>query len=795
MSHLKPTKKTGFLDSKDLIKVTLLYAGLCLLLFAPALTRPLASPDSISQAYPVYAYNRSRFLDLKPLPFWYPHISGGTPYIEGMHFNHLFDLFVYLTPSIPLGIGYRAMLFVLLSGILAYLFLKDTGFGRSTAFVLGAAYMLSGCSVTYTTIGHYGKVVNMAFLPLAFLLLERGLRRRQFLWFLLAGLPMGFMFKGHPQIFYYNMLIVTAWFAFRILSTAFREKSLKPVLLPALGYGLTAVAAMLVAIDNLWGQLSFVRFTSRAAETDPLSRWQFATSWSMHPWELLGYILPQVFGLKDDTYLGWRPFVSTMEYAGLPVLFLSVYGVLRRWKDPLVRFLTVTTVLAALHGFGSFFGPYFRLFYNYLPMIKSFRVPSSVYIPVTFLLLWLAAFGLQDLLTASEDTADRKKRILYLALAFPLVALLMTAFVNSGFHTDLLKSNLASRLDIPALVGQYGQARVDAFINQTAMAVKAVAKSGLPHLWFVSLAAAGLLLLLRSGRLKTATFVTMLFVLTSADLALIGRKFVQTVESYDMVSRPDDVVRFLQADKSEKFRLIPFPPQIDNEANKWSFFGLESAFGYNPVGLQVYDDIQKAGLLFDLRFLGLFNVKYLLSRQPLGDDPRVTLVHKGSKFVYRNNLFLPRITWPERVLVIADPKERLAYLRSPAFDPPKETVLAEHPGIDPPTKAPPPAAEVLEWSEDRIRLRVSTPVPRILRLSEVYFPRWEAFVDGQAVKILQADHLFRAVVVPAGEHELVLRYRNDGTYLPLMIVSLVAGVGLIVLLVRHLRSSPDSDDE
>ena len=54
--------------------------------------------------------------------------------------------------------------------------------------------------------------------------------------------------------------------------------------------------------------------------------------------------------------------------------------------------------------------------------------------------------------------------------------------------------------------------------------------------------------------------------------------------------------------------------------------------------------------------------------------------------------------------------------------------------------------------------RVTLDRPGILVVSEVYYPDWKATVNGQPAKLLRANHVLRAVALPAGTHEVVFRY-------------------------------------
>jgi hypothetical protein len=52
------------------------------------------------------------------------------------------------------------------------------------------------------------------------------------------------------------------------------------------------------------------------------------------------------------------------------------------------------------------------------------------------------------------------------------------------------------------------------------------------------------------------------------------------------------------------------------------------------------------------------------------------------------------------------------------------------------------------------RARVALPQAGYLLQREAWYPGWHARVDGDPVAVLRADSLFRAIPLPAGEHEV-----------------------------------------
>jgi len=112
----------------------------------------------------------------------------------------------------------------------------------------------------------------------------------------------------------------------------------------------------------------------------------------------------------------------------------------------------------------------------------------------------------------------------------------------------------------------------------------------------------------------------------------------------------------------------------------------------------------------------------------------------------------------------AGSEDSLRRMASPSFDPFRHATLQSD--FMPPVLrqgAPPGSAGEarITWEDyqaESLRLRVETDSPGLLILSEAYFPGWQATVNGQAWPILRANVALRALALPPGDHEIVLRY-------------------------------------
>ncbi len=67
--------------------------------------------------------------------------------------------------------------------------------------------------------------------------------------------------------------------------------------------------------------------------------------------------------------------------------------------------------------------------------------------------------------------------------------------------------------------------------------------------------------------------------------------------------------------------------------------------------------------------------------------------------------------------------------------------------------------ERIERRNDGLHIRVSCGSESVLVVRETLLPGWRAWIDGRPAPLLYAEGILRAIVVPAGTHEVQMRYR------------------------------------
>ena len=91
--------------------------------------------------------------------------------------------------------------------------------------------------------------------------------------------------------------------------------------------------------------------------------------------------------------------------------------------------------------------------------------------------------------------------------------------------------------------------------------------------------------------------------------------------------------------------------------------------------------------------------------------------------------------------------------------------------------------EILDaHNPNRIDIRAISDSPAWLVISDVWYPGWQARLDGKVVPIYRANYLFRAVHIPSGDHDLIFTYQPLSFWIGLTVtlISLVIFCSIIV---------------
>jgi Bacterial membrane protein YfhO len=131
---------------------------------------------------------------------------------------------------------------------------------------------------------------------------------------------------------------------------------------------------------------------------------------------------------------------------------------------------------------------------------------------------------------------------------------------------------------------------------------------------------------------------------------------------------------------------------------------------------------------------------------------------------------------------------RLHRLRTGQVDPSRCVLLDTLPPQIPggPSGVPKGKVTLRHYEDDLIEVETTLDRPAFVVFSEIYYPGWQATVDGKPTRVLRAHDLFRAVVVGQGLHHIRLRFAPGSLQLglALTVLTMLALGGLALHAVR-----------
>jgi hypothetical protein len=251
--------------------------------------------------------------------------------------------------------------------------------------------------------------------------------------------------------------------------------------------------------------------------------------------------------------------------------------------------------------------------------------------------------------------------------------------------------------------------------------------------------------------------------------------------------RHEEAIAYLGADP-EVFRVEVAPEATGSWAPDWALlYEMDDLGGiWNPLRLGAYDVLTWVGIDRTDRFYDLYNVKYLIANSDTAVPDHYQLAfEQGNDRIYLNTRYLPRAYMVYDVVRASGDISALNKARAEGFDPRTQVVLKdESPLVTPQRGDSLPEGEVVvtDRGPNHWTFRVSTASAGYLFVSEMWMPGWRAYVDGALQPVLQANYTFRAVPVPAGDHQVKMVYRPRSWLLGLSVTlatltALAAGAG------------------
>lgn len=733
-------------------------------------------------------------------PLWNPYIFCGMPAYGSLTItgdrwfdfsNTVFSSFLRAGSALLLNpsSGWVLVLYIVFAiGMYWFSYTKLEHKVAALATALAATYSMY--IIIWIMSGHNTKIAVMAMFPYILLAIDR--LRGRFSWGVALALVLALHFAfvaSHIQMIFYIYLAVGVYLLFSLIREIAKKGEWKPVLRTGIVFALATALAFAMDSDRYLSTLEYNPHSIRGANpiTETVSQaapsksveggldYDYATSWSFAPGEMLTFVIPSAYGfgsvpysgvlsgnreIRINTYFGPQPFTEAPQYMGVVVLVLAFIGFVQHRRNPFVQYLGGMILLSLFIAFGRELSFIYDLMYNYFPAFNKFRVPSMILVLVQIMVPMLAGYGVLTLFGLRDHSLPQKSDTRWKAVLGGLALLLLVSLVASSVIITIYQMFMPQQEAVNFFAQRYGNMQVanELYRFVTELVV------GDARMAFLMLLVAGAAMYFYAKQKLSFTVATGLLLLAIvADLWRVDARPMepQAQRGLEQQFTAPPYVQFLLQDTSQ-FRVLELIDGQPPTSNTLAYWRIQSAFGYHGAKLRAYQDVAEVVGLTNPLLWQLMNVKYIITNTPDSSSGLRLVFTGGERFVYLNENAERRAFFVDSIAV-AGGLTILQNIRNQRFQASEVAYLMNDPGwiVDPPK--PGAEATVAEYGSQRFSVHLRATGNNLLFLSETYYPEgWVARLDGNEVPIARANYLFRAVLIPPGEHTLTMSFEPRG---------------------------------
>ena len=714
-------------------------------------------------------------------------------------------------------------------------FLLMLALGISWPLALGGAVAVAFCSYNFQIIqvGHNTKMQAIAFFPWVLAALVYTYRSTKaksrylpkvLLGAVLFSLALSMQIKAnHQQITYYLAILVLLYALVELIDVLTKSKD-------RIGRFFIASALLLVVggvgiATNVNRLLPLAKYTpntmrggSELTQDGDVKGGgldlDYATAWSYGWEELPNLMIPNFNGgasaqavdpAKSETiqllrragqsntreiakalpmYWGPQPFTAGPMYMGAITVFLFILG-LFCYKGKEKWWLVAGTVLAVLMAVGNHFMAFTKLCFNILPLYNKFRTVSMALVVLQVTLPMLGFLALDRIVKDGVDPKDFLKKS---GIAFALTGgLSLLFFLIPTLAGDFTSASDAGQQDV--LVEAFQQDRIALLRQDALVSFLLIAVAWGLLLWAV--------LPKDAPRYRKLIAGVAICALVAVNLFSTGKRYLNadhftTPKDFNKPFAERPVDQMIKADPDPSYRVLDLSVNVFNSSVP--SYHHKSVGGYSPAKLQRYQDLIEHYLTGEINAIygsmqeaeTIDDVETGLPATPVLNALNTRYIVIGGDYAPAYNAGALGNAWfVDEVVPAASPDEEIAFLGS--VDLRHQAVI----GRDMPAVKAAPADStdtivLTSYAPNELRYHYQAAGDRLAVFSEIYYPDgWKAQVDGAPAEVLRADWTLRAMALPAGGHDIVMRFEPD-SYRVGAGISRASSITLILLLLLSL---------
>lgn len=724
---------------------------------------------------------------------------------------------------------YVMLTFMMMIGF--YLLLRAFGLSVWLASLGGIVWAFSSYFFILISAGHIWKFITLAYVPPTIAGVVLAYRKK----YLLGGVVTAFfialqILSNHIQMSYYFMFVilfmVVAYFA-----DAYQKKELPHFFKASAVLVLAAAVGACINLSNLYHTYEYSKETMRgkselkqevaaAKQTSSGLDRDYITAWSYGIGETWSLLVPNVKGGSSSAilsqskaamekanpmygsvysqfpqYFGDQPWTAGPVYVGAFVLFLFVLGCFIV-KGPLKWALLGATVFSILLSWGKNLMGLTDFFIDYVPLYNKFRAVSSILVIAEFTIPLLAVLALKEIVGKPAVLKEKENRTaLFISLALTAGVALLLAVAPGMLFSDFVTPR-----EMAALQQGLPQEHLMPLVSNMTEMREAIVASDAWRSFFIIVIGCVLLFLYQQQKLKASLMVAGVTLLCLTDMWTINKRYLndglfvpksQRTEAF-VKTQADEIILQDTAQNYRVLNFVGFPGNTFNENN--TAYWHKSVGGYHAAKLRRYQEMidhhimpemeatyrevaQASGRMDSVdaskfRVLNMLNTKYFIF--PAGKDGQPVPV--VNPYAYGNAWFVDRVQY------VKDANEEIAALNTVV---PTETAVVDAKFKDALTgwseghKDAESVVQLTSYEPNRLTYHVSSAKGGVVVFSEIYYPGWQATIDGAPVDIARADYILRAMHVPSGSHTIEMWFEPQS----IRVTETIAYVALALLVI------------
>lgn len=725
--------------------------------------------------------------------------------------------------------GYVVLAFIMMLGF--YILLRAFGIPVWLAGLGGVIWAFSSYFFILISAGHIWKFVTLAYIPPTIAGVVLAYRKKYLLGGIITAVFIAFqILSNHIQMSYYFMFVIL-FIVGAYFEDAYKKKELPHFFKASAVLLVAALVGVCTNISNLYHTYEYSKETMRgkselkhegpaASQTSSGLDRDYITNWSYGIGETLTLLVPNAKGGSSATtlaeseaamakanpmysglysqiaqYFGDQPWTAGPVYVGAFVMFLFILGCFIV-KGPLKWALLGATIFSILLSWGKNFMGLTDFFIDYIPMYNKFRAVSSILVIAEFTIPLLAIFALKEILNKPELLIQKENR------TGTIVTLVLTAGVSLilAVAPGVFFSSFISAQEMTALQQGLPAEHLAPVIDSLKAMREAILASDAWRSFFIIVVGCAFLFLYQQKKLKATFTVAGIALLCLIDLWTVNKRYLHDEQFVPKSKQTESFVKtqadeMILQDTTLNYRVlnfVGFPGNTFNENN--TAYWHKSVAGYHAAKLRRYQEmidrhiapemqqtsqaVIAAGGAMDsvdaskFRVLNMLNTKYFIF--PAGQQGQPVPIE--NPYAYGNAWFVDKVQYVNNANEEIDALNEILPTETAVVDTKFRDQLK---GATAGYKDSLSTISLVSYEPNRLKYKASSAKDGVVVFSEIYYPGWQATIDGQPVDIARADYILRAMNVPAGEHTIEMWFDPQSLH----VTESIAYASLALLLI------------